>query len=84
MIIVAGSVEFNTADYQALKADILSLEAATRQENGCLYYSFALAAIKFIVTLIAIEVIIAVLAIKRIVAVATVNGVAVGAATHAV
>ena len=44
MIIVAGSVEFNTADYQALKADILSLEAATRQENGCLYYSFALAA----------------------------------------
>ena len=44
MIIVAGSVEFNTADYQALKADILSLEAATRQENGCLYYSFAIAA----------------------------------------
>ena len=44
MMMVAGSDELKPADNQAPKADILSLEAATRQENGCLYYSFALAA----------------------------------------
>lgn len=41
MIIVAGFVDFDTAHLPAIQADIRAIEAATRQEDGCLYYAMA-------------------------------------------
>jgi quinol monooxygenase YgiN len=41
MIIVAGQIEFDTKYLAEIQADIRKIEAATRLEDGCLYYAMA-------------------------------------------
>jgi quinol monooxygenase YgiN len=41
MIIVAGQAEFDTRYLAEVQADIREIEAATRREDGCLYYAMA-------------------------------------------
>lgn len=41
MIIVAGHIVFDPQRMADILADIASMEAATRQEDGCLYYAMA-------------------------------------------
>jgi quinol monooxygenase YgiN len=41
MIIVAGQAEFDTRYIAEIQSDIRAIEAATRLEDGCLYYAMA-------------------------------------------
>lgn len=41
MIVVNGTIESTEADIDAMKAAIAAMEAASRQESGCIDYTFS-------------------------------------------